>query len=365
VELPMPSRKHVLASRIRQILGWGVGVFFAIQFVGGVVIDYCLPWIRFPSLFDRMDQLCLEPKTPDLVYFGSSRSMSSLDDSELTHELRRCTGRDDFRAFGAAQPGCDFVAMEGCLHEMLRRGVRPSVVILEIVPQTLMTNNRWYNLHVFRQLRWNDLPEHAVDICRDGQIGRAFLSRCVPLFVYRLYLLEALTGGWPTAVPDEIAPRDPTTEDAMIHRLLPGRHISDRQVARASLGAADIGRDMHGYSIGGGSARALERILAECRRQRIATILVGIPVSSAHRAQITPEVAEPYYAHIRRLCDGYGAVFLDCHDALPDSLFKDHHHTRYPAGVMFSRLLARRLTDSRILPPTYVVPADLFVERDR
>jgi hypothetical protein len=338
----MASRKKLLDSRIRRTFGWTVGVFFALQIGGGFVIDYALPRIRFRWHIDPVERMSCG-KRPDLVYLGSSRSMSSLNASELTHELRERTGQFDFRVVGAPIPGGDFLTMEGLVNEMLRQGVRPRVLMLEVVPQTLMTRVRWYNLHLLRQIQWQDLPEHAIDLWQNGQIGRTFSALFLPLYVHRHDIVEYFWNGLPSTYSDDLFPRDTLTEAEMADWLSPNRPISAEKAARAALGADDIGRDMSPYIIGGGSARALDRILDACERNGITPLFVGIPVSSAHRGHFEPDVAGPYHAHLQRLCDRYGAVFVECHDALPDSLFVDHHHTEAPAHVIFSRYLARRL----------------------
>jgi hypothetical protein len=105
-------------------------------------------------------------------------------------------------------------------------------------------------------------------------------------------------------------------------------------------GAAWIGRWLRDYRVGGGAARALERLLQRCRQRQIGVVLVGVPVSSSQRQVYTPEIDAAFLGYVRRLTSTYGCAFVDYRARLPDHCFCDSHHATPEGGVYFSSLLA-------------------------
>ena len=61
-------------KRGRRVMLWAVAFFFAIQLGAGVVIDHFWPAVRFPTAAIRFDIIESAPRTPDILFLGSSRS---------------------------------------------------------------------------------------------------------------------------------------------------------------------------------------------------------------------------------------------------------------------------------------------------
>src|SRR5256885_6920524 len=103
----MLLRRRADAARNRRLLLWTAAVFLALETAGGLVLDYRFPQIRFPFAFGTLDKLRAEPHAPDLVYLGSSRFGTCLSESELTHELRRLTGKRSEEHTSELQSPCN------------------------------------------------------------------------------------------------------------------------------------------------------------------------------------------------------------------------------------------------------------------
>jgi hypothetical protein len=97
------------------------------------------------------------------------------------------------------------------------------------------------------------------------------------------------------------------------------------------------------YKPGGKGARELERLLGRSRAVGITTILVGVPVTSPHRAYYTRDVEEWFVAYMDRLAREYGSRYVDYRDRIPDECFIDHHHMSDAGGLRFSRMLAEEV----------------------
>jgi hypothetical protein len=344
----IPRRKRLDPARCRAILAIGLVAFFLAQTVAGFVIDWgpadVRTEIRFAALHERIARLRLEPRTPDLVCFGSSRFASAIDASELTHELRRQTGVDDFRAFNMAVPCGDPIAIERVLVEMHRSGIHPPAIVLETAPFSLLAVDGWYPTHVARQLDLVDLPEHGLEMVRSGDMGRFLLCRTMPLYVHRYAAVKKLFRPAPPLEGEPVNPPDRMNDEEMTRLLESTAPPSDEFVRTDEFGVHMMEHAFRRYEVGGASVRALERILESCARDGTRVVLVGSPLSSGYRKMLTPEIDARYVGCLDNVAGRFGASFVDCRAVLPDNLMGDVHHVRAPEGkIAFTRYLAREV----------------------
>lgn len=356
----MTRKSARLQQHSRHVVLGALGVFVLAQLGGGALLDYRWPQLRFPAAYQHFEALEQMQRSPNLLFLGSSRIKHCLDAGVLTQELRRLTGNDDFEAFGGAIPAGDPIVMEFAFRELTRRGARPELVILEITPEALNRRNDWINEHVLRQLRWDDLPHYLGDIARTRNWGRLALSRCVPLFVHRHELtrvvreeLAALVVDLPRTAPAPFSPiksaktvaARPVTfrrdESGATPETPPAVHPRYAKATQGGLHA--IRRYLRDYQIGGRPCEALERLLAQCRAQGCRVLLLGAPVTAAHRALYTPAMDAEYRRYVDELRKAYGCSFTDCRDRLPDHLFHDNHHALPEGAQVFSRLAAEEV----------------------
>jgi hypothetical protein len=352
--MPRSSRIRAEARRCRRLVAIAVATFFCVQFVGGLFLDLGHPEIRYQAFADRVASLRRQSSTPDLVYLGSSRFNFDLDADLMMCDLREGLGRPDYRVFRGAVPGADALVMERYLDEMDRSGMHPPTLVLETVPLNLLSVSPWYYFHLHQWITWSDVPDHLCEAIRSGHFGRLMLTRLVPLYVHRHGICRSvrdvvLAMPAETHAADEpmrlIAPASALAiDDAEMARLLDPSRVTAQDVERGRDGIASHTRQFKNGHIGGGrSTAALERILERCARNGTHVILVCPPLSSAHREACAPVDAE-FREYMDRIQVRYGATFVDCRAALPDSLFADHHHLICGSGtVVFSRYLAREV----------------------
>ena len=86
-----------------------------------------------------------------------------------------------------------------------------------------------------------------------------------------------------------------------------------------------------------------KRFLRRCRANGIEPILLSVPLSSAHRAQYTPEIESAFQGHVAAIAQKYSCRYCDYRTAVPDRLFIDHHHAGPEGAAMFSRQFAREV----------------------
>ena len=363
-----PRRKDRLTpTRCRWIFGTGFVAFLAMQLAGGEIIDRWHPEVRCRDLAERLAEIRSLPKTPDLVYFGSSRFASGIDPVQLTVELRRELGQPDFRVAGAAVPGTDIFMMEKILDEMDRLGIQPPTLLIEVTPFNLLRVNGWYALHLYRWMTWSDIPEHFHDLTMTGDFGRMVTSRTMPLWIHRYHILKTfwgppVGGGLDDIADDEEIPAD-YVHEADIAKLLDPSRVTPDDIVRCADGLGGVERHYRRFpEIGGRAAATLERILTRCAQKGTRVILVSAPLSSAHRQASAPS-EEAYFKYMHGLETKFGTPFVNCHSLLPDTLLRDHHHLKLPEGGM---VLTRYLSHE-YLPPLLKgsSPPIRFVNRER
>ena len=333
--------------RSKRILAWALAGFVAIQFVAGVLFDYAWTGIRFPHLREMLVRLEAEPRSPDVIVMGSSRSQTSIDPTELTHELRAGLGDPNFRVFNAVVPSSDGIAMELELNRILDAGHRPKLLLIEMTPATISRATTWYVTHLFRQVPWHEVPAHFWEVVLSGNIGRLAQARTVPLYRHRYEVLKSLrreTGFFAPVTEKYVSPADipraPFSEEQWLARLHPAEP-DPAATERAGRGLQEVRKEIRFFGDKGNALDSLDRMLTRCRELNIRVVLVGVPVSSAYRGVIAP-IGDEYHRILRQREQEYGVTFWDEHDAIPDHDFADYHHVTREGGLTFSRYLARK-----------------------
>jgi hypothetical protein len=317
-------------------------VFVAVQLLGGLLLDYGWPQVRFPlagRVWARLDTL---PRSPEIVVLGSSRLQGGVSTAVLDPLLPQGTN-PALRSFNAGVGAGDALVADWMLARMLGEGHRPRLVVVEISPETVASYNRWLEQHVIRHLTWTDLPVHLAEVCRCTHPMRLLSSRLLPLYLHRHHLRRhlaesalALLGARKprTDRQGEGATKIDPAEDEAALRTGVGEKLH-------TAGLSEFERWLRDYRVGGGATRALEGLLTRCREHEIAVVLVAPPMSVAHRALYTPAIEAAFQEYVASLTRAHGCRFHDFRGRLPDHLFRDHHHVNVRGEAIFTRLLAR------------------------
>jgi hypothetical protein len=336
------KRVRAEAARCRVLLLTAAVTFFCVQLAGGEIIERFRPGIRCQRLHEQLDGLRSQTTTPDLVYLGSSRFYLGLDPNELSCELGRGLGRPDFRVASAAVPAGDFLVMERILDEMDRLDMHPPTLVVEMLPFHLLDRNCWYNIQLYQLLTWKDIPRHLTEEVQSGQFGRLLISRMLPLFIHRDALLKDVLAPTLYASPLENCPV-PVLDDAGMARLLDPSRDTPADIERGRKELEAYERNYRRRAIGGTSKATFEKILTRCARHGTRVLLVGPPLSSAHREALAP-IEGAFHKYMDQIHGRFDVEFVDCRSVMPDSLFVDHHHLKRLEGtVVFSRYLAREV----------------------
>jgi hypothetical protein len=327
---------------------WGIAFVLLVQLTGGLLLDYRWPDIRFPAAA-RVLARCQSPSEgPVIVALGSSRFDGGILPGQITALLRDGTGEKSPRVVNLAVGCGDLIVAEHLLGKLREQGVKPAQVIVEVSPETLNDRNLWLDQHAYRQLTWADTFAYTTDMIRSGHYIRFWRSRLIPLYIHRDQIVRravlSLASEGNAQASKQTILMPPLQEDDI--RWGDPRLKTD-PVLRTEAGLDNIRRWLKHYRVGGAAAASLERIMQSCEKDGIPVLLVGVPVTVAHRNLYRPDIETAFLQHMRQVTQSHPHTrFLDLRAAIPDVGFSDNHHLTPDGAKQFSRLL----TDKALLP---------------
>jgi hypothetical protein len=324
----------------RTALAWGVFGFCCVQLALDVGVVARHPELQDPEYGARLallrERLAESPDRPLLLLLGSSRTVGSFVPEKLP-PLRAASGEPplvfNFSHLGAG-PGMNLLEMR----RLLRNGIRPSWLVLEIMPPQLGDEGQSILLSTAGA---RDLPitrryRHPFKV-----YGNFVRTQLVPCHRYRRFLAYH-------AVPDWIP--DAEWEQDQVHLAPLGGEGSQppapdaaetrRRTDLARQGYFPPLRDLHVVDL---SDRATRELLDLCRRRGIAVALVLTPEGSAFRSWYAPESRRRVDAYCDALSRDYGVPLIDAREWLEDGDFTDSHHVTPRGAEVFTLRLGREV----------------------
>jgi len=339
-------------QRSARVLVWTVGFFFIGQVVGGLLLERVWPQLRFPFFYRQLAYLDVESKPPNVMFFGSSRFGSCVSRDHITAWMHELTGDETVHAFNAAVPAGDLVVSEKMLNQVLKRGIKPRVAVIEMCPEVVNHRNDWVRIHLQRQFGWEDLPTYFGEIARTGSLPRLLTSRVLPLYQQRNSVCQELAQGLDQRLEEWLgsgeagekasASSGPGVDWQQL--VLSNPKVIKEECARNTMiGVGDVPRTLRKYNAGGNAGTALERILQTCKANGITPILVGVPLTKVHRDLYVRPIEENYQAYLREITAKYGCRYVEYRHRVADALFLDNHHADHPGCLTFSRMFTEEV----------------------
>jgi hypothetical protein len=356
----------------RRVLLWTVVVLLEGQLALDLLIDSRRPDLRSPHLalaLAKMDA-CAPPV--GVVCLGTSRFGGGIFEEEVQTRIQQATGDPEVVVFNASVNSADFDTSDFLLRQMLRRGWRPSLVVIELCPEMVNRRNRLFGAHVLPRLNAYTLAKYPEDVWLSKNVVRLIGERLLPIYSSRRALrtecttalctfLDTLSRSTTTETSTGAGARTPaggpgrpqhtpTREQLFLDSNpdLDARQRTEENLPRVRDWLAD-------YRLGGLSCLALERLLRRCHENRATAVLVAPPVCSAQRLLYTPEIEAAFQDYVRRLETTYPCQFVDYRDRIPDSLFYDNHHLFSSGGTIFTEALTHEV----------LIPSWLRIHNDR
>jgi hypothetical protein len=340
------SRKGKSSARARGALGWGLGLFAAVQ-VAVHLLLLANPELGEPEFGRKLSYLratvAENPGRPLILGLGSSR-MATAFRPEALPELPASAGKSPV-AFNLAMVGTGPEMSHLVLHRVLAAGIRPAWVLVEYWPPFWTTERRFYEFR--RQIDFGRLDAPGARLVggytpRPLYVYRVWIeARLIPVYAYRSALLR-----W--FAPASVA-ASPVLEHTH-HNLRRSGWWSPRTAASPDFDRQVLAQILSHYrpilkrfETRATPDRALRATLDLCRRNQIHATVVVLPEGDEFRKcypALTLSRVEQYLARIEREC---AVSVIDARQWIAESAFMDSHHLFPEGATQFTRRLGEEI----------------------
>jgi hypothetical protein len=320
-----------MAKRARCALTWSAACYILCQlaFTGAL----CDPEYegRLETLRARLAEASHRPL---LLLVGSSRTLMGFG-PEILPSLRTPSGQEVLTFnFAHAAAGPVMNLME--VHRLLRDGIHPDWLVLEIMPPFLAGEG-------------NDLLTCDVS-ARDLPLLQHYVN---PWMLYGQYALTRL-----------LTEHRPQREFLRRHGLgwvlgalgRPGLGLRplggvslDKQVDNAKRQAltglmrSQYLETLQNYALSPDGDRATRALLDLCGREHIQLVLLLMPESSAFRSWYSQRALTTLSQYLDRICGEYHVPLIDARTWVADDDFIDGHHVLQSGALAFTSRLGREV----------------------
>jgi hypothetical protein len=291
--------------------------------------------VRDPVSGDKISRLAsavaADPSRPVVLFLGSSRTGFAVHAQRADDRLheRGLAARCFNLGLPAAGPVCELVT----LNRVLAAGVRPSLVVVELLPpmlhsspagpweQAFLTGDRM-SLSEIRTAARFGYPRGVADRWANARLAPWWAYRFplwarvapswLPYAVRADWGRAADAGGWNASIRDEVTDEERPQGEAQTREEYAAR--------------------MKELTPGGGAADALREIIATCRTKGIDVRVLLLPEGSMFRLLYGPGVED----RLRTFLTGLEAPVIDARHWQPDGDFSDGHHLMRPGAAAFT-----------------------------
>jgi hypothetical protein len=339
---PASGRRRAVAQRARAELLSGL-VALAVVFAGvAALFEWVFPDVVDPNYCLRLRQLRRTEAAARgprrlVVALGSSLTYQGLDAAALDRPLSEAMG-EPVTVLNMALPNHLFATQLLTWRRLQRDGVRPDVLLVEVLPALLIDEslhvnelrlpaNRlcWADMKVIRPYRGDTRPHLKREVglavagslyTRRYAVAQALAPDLVPSVDDNNGQLVWMLKGRPPTLPAEVRARLLETARAnctyLLREFRPGRFATVRE------------------------------LLASARTAGVPTALVIMPDGPALHTWYPPGVLDRVETCVNTLAIEYGAEIINARDWFDDEEdFYDSHHMQSPAADRFTERIGR------------------------
>ncbi len=353
------------ARRAGRALLWAALSFVVAQLGLGVAVERWLPGVRDPEYaakFERLEARRAEaPGRPLVLVLGSSRVEMGL----VAGRVRAALANRPALVFNFGLSGGGSLLEAIALRRLLAAGVRPDLLVLEVLPLTLNqpgarpVEEEWLDA---ARLTWDEIRfvrRYSAD--RRSLLqwlkGRAFPCE---RHHHGLRCGVALDSADPAARPE----RTPRPTDAfgwspsLCEDVTPEERRSHAAFATAQYEAA-----RGDFRLAEGPTQALRESLALCRREGVPVALLLMPEGEAFRSQWSPATRAALDEAVAGLARAADVSLIDTRAWMNEDAFWDGHHLQPRGAVAFTERFASEvipaLVSAGVKPAARPDPAEV------
>jgi hypothetical protein len=332
---------------------WGFLAFAASQVALTLVMERWRPQLRDPEYGFRLahlrNLLAKNPGRPLVLALGSSRTQLGFRPGALRWGPDG-TGRAPV-AFNSALVGAGPITELLCLRRLLRHGVRPTVLVVEILPSRLCQEGPFTEDALLRgRLGWEDWPGLRRYLGRFEADYRYWRRhQFVPCYTQRFYLLSTVAPSWlpvPARADGWWEYTDRTGWMARRENVSPAEYRHALDHARR-----EVTPILRRFRLSAAPDRALREILRVCRREGIAPVLVLMPEGTEFQSWYPADVRSAVESYLTGLSREHGVPLVDARSWVADVCFADSHHLLVRGADLFTERLGREVLRPLLQPP--------------
>lgn len=356
-------RRRQQSRRARNGLLWGLGTFVALQLATTGVLESWLPQFRDPyfafklaRLRSRIDAARRTPAPeagagPPVVVLmvGSSHVSDALRGTLVESDLARRLGRPVV-LYNFGVPGDNPLNQLLNFERLLAQGVRPDLLLVEVMPALLHSNAAATQLQVMPAERFG-LRDRWV--LRQHHLPRRFDRyswQCwgLPWYAHRLEILSVLV---PHFLPGFLRQDWARGCDESGWIPPPYENTPESRAAAVKHAAGAYGPTLSQFQLGNPFCDALGHLLERCHQERIGAALVLMPEGSTFRGYYSADALNQVDAFLKKLAAPHGTPVIDARTWVPDDGFFDSHHLLPDGAAVFTTRLRDEVLRLLRVPP--------------
>jgi hypothetical protein len=341
------ARRSRLSGRGRACIAWGLLAFVAIQLSLASAIELWRPELRDPIYGNKLQQLrsriaAASGESPLVVMLGSSRAVHGFDAATVEQRLRsRLEAAPTVYNFGI--PGAGPVTELVCLQRLLAEGIRPDLVLVEVLPPMLAGQTLSFDQTQFpaNRLWLREIPlveRYTQDAFPEQQLHFDWWRGWwAPAFTHRFPIMCKLC---PSFVPHEGNGHLFATFDEQGWNAMPDQVRTPQRIEKGLKTARREYEELLAqFQLGGGSCRALEELLTVCKQEQIAAALVVMPEGDAFQSLYPAQTWRQIENYLQELSAQFSAPLINGREWAPEEQFLDSHHLLTSGARTFSERL--------------------------
>jgi hypothetical protein len=328
---------------------WGVASFVVLQLVLTLAREGWLPELRDPPFGAKIKYLAKRtrqaPNPPTtVVMLGSSRTAfgfrAKLLEAPLTQAQRWPVVVFNFGIYGAGP-----VSQLLYLNELLARGIRPDLLLIEVAPMFLDDQSEREEISRLPADRLGRRDLAVVERYRGppnvGLRADWWRAAAVPVYAHRIVILSELL---PVLLPRYLRIECCRTIDdsGWLRLQLAARYLTPegRQGRRESV-RAELAPALGRLRTDGKGIQALRELLTLARRKGISAALILMPEGPYFRESYPPGSWQCVCSLMESLHREFGCPLINCREWIAEEGFVDSHHLLPEGAAVFTERLGR------------------------